>query len=193
MKVTGKKFIILILYTPTENNKSENNKFNVPVEGRTRFVKMAFLFDKELKKFFHKINDVEVELPEFFAWHYGPFSKELFNDLEFLRNRGYVEVQTGKGAPSSAELAEYMDWIEDVYDGIDEYEYTSELFYLSEEKGIPKAIELWNNLNQQQQELLISFKSKLVNAPLRAIIEYVYKKYKDHGYIDESVIKDKIL
>ena len=63
MKLTGKKLLLLLLYAP-----SEKEKFNDPISGRTRLMKMVFLFKEELCSDFMKDKIFEgVDLPEYFA------------------------------------------------------------------------------------------------------------------------------
>jgi hypothetical protein len=188
MKLSGKKFLLLILYTP-----SPKGEFNIPIVGRTRIMKMGFLFEKEIKSEFMKENPFEdIALPEFFAWKYGPFSVGLLNDLEFLINQNYINVELSPNVPLPAELEEYKYWHEDFSD-IEYEEYTEEIFSLIPDRGISKAIELWDALNDKHRNLLIKFKDVLGTARLDRILEYVYKKYKEDGYTDKSIIRERFL
>lgn len=192
MKLTGKKFILLLLYTPTNGDK-----FNIPIAGRTRLMKMAFLFKKELISDFEKDKTFEdLALPEFFAWKYGPFSGELLNDLEFLVNQNYIKSTSG-GTPidatiAEAEFGEYDYWVDDM----DEFrcrEYDEETFELTQEKGVSKAQEIWGILSENQKKIISEFKKVLNQASLNRILEYVYKKYQKDGYIDKSIIRERYL
>jgi len=191
--LTGKKFILLLLYSPT----TKGGKMNVAIAGRTRLMKMGFLFKEEVLSDFQKDKTFdEVILPEYFAWKYGPFSGGLLNDLEFLINQEYIKSQSGS-SPIPAELdeaefGEYDFWVEDM----DEFrvrEYNEEVFELTEEKGLPKAKEIWDVLSENQQKYLIEFKKVLNRASLNRILEYVYKKYKAEGYIDKSLVRERYL
>ncbi|MFI5253234.1 MAG: hypothetical protein ACHQQQ_12480 [Bacteroidota bacterium] len=188
MQLTGKKQLLLFLYAP-----EENNKFNCPIAGRTRLMKMSFLFSKEVLPDFEKDRTFEKVIPyEFHAWKYGPFSKSLLNDLEFLINQQYIIRGISNKSPLPAELAEFEYWIEDM----DEYlsrEYDEEVFELSNDKGIPKAREVWKELSSHQIKFIVDFKRIMNRVPLDKILEYVYKKYQKHGYIDNSVIREKYL
>jgi len=193
MKLTGKKFILLLLYSPT----TTGGKVNVPIAGRTRLMKMGFLFKAEVLSDFQKDTTFdEILLPEYFAWKYGPFSGELLNDLEFLINQEYIKSRSGS-SPIPAELdeaeyGEYDFWVEDM----DEFrvrEYNKEVFELTKEKGLPKAKEIWDVLSENQQKYLIEFKRVLNRASLNRILEYVYKKYKAEGYIDKSLVRERYL
>ena len=82
MKLTGKKFILLLLYSPITTGCN----VNVPIAGRTRLMKMGFLFKEEVLNDFQKDRTFdEVALPEYFAWKYGPFSGEFLNGIGVCR------------------------------------------------------------------------------------------------------------
>lgn len=59
-----------------------------PVEGITRFQKLVFLFDREI----HEEEDIYQFRPD----KYGPFSKRLYDDLDWLVEKGLVERDTTK-------------------------------------------------------------------------------------------------
>jgi uncharacterized protein YwgA len=188
MKLTGKKLLLLLLYSPTVDGK----KVNISITGRTRLMKMVFLFGEEILSDFVKDRTFdEILLPEYFAWKYGPFSTMLLNDLEFLINQQYINIGKSKNAPIPAELAEYEYWIEDL-DEFEEREYDEEVFELSN-RGLTKAQQLWTILSKNQRNLLSQFKTVLNGASLDRILEYVYKKYRSGGFIDKSLIRDKYL
>jgi len=193
MKLTGKKFILLLLYSPT----TTGGKVNVPIAGRTRLMKMGFLFKEEVLSDFQKDTTFdEIILPEYFAWKYGPFSGELLNDLEFLINQEYIKSRSGS-SPIPAELdeaefGEYDFWVEDL-NQFRVREYEEEVFELTSEKGLLKAKEIWDVLSENQYQYLIEFKKVLNRASLNRILEYVYKKYQKEGYIDKSLVRERYL
>jgi hypothetical protein len=186
-KLTGKKLIILLLYAPTDNDGE-----HAPIAGRTRLMKMGFLFEEEVWPEFRKDGAFdEATLPKFFAWKYGPFSAQFLDDLEFLINQQYITAKRGDIA-LPAELSEYEYWVEDV----DEFyarEYEEEVFELTKDKGLEKGLELWNQISKNQRKFLKEFKSALTRASLNRILEYVYKKYGKDGYTDKSLIRERYL
>ena len=192
MKLTGKKLILLFLYAPTTGDE-----VNVPIAGRTRLMKMGFLFKEEILSDFQKDKTFdEVDLPEYFAWKYGPFSGELLNDLEFLINQEHIKSRSGS-SPIPAELdeaefGEYDFWVEDL-NQFRVREYEEEVFELTNEKGLPTAKEIWDVLSENQLQYLIEFKRVLNQASLNKILEYVYKKYQKEGYIDKSLVRERYL
>ncbi len=185
MKLTGKRLLFLLLYAPAAESCP-----NAPIEGRTRLMKMVFLFEKELLAAFRKDTPAaEVDLPEFTAWKYGPFSHEILNDLEFLVNRGLVDRVSGTD-PSPEELEEFSYWLdegEDTFVG----EYVQETFTLSPTTGLHKGMQLWKELTSNQRQMLSEFKVRFTSASLDRILEYVYKTYVE--FTDQSVIKDRYL
>ncbi|NQS97987.1 MAG: hypothetical protein HQ591_06000 [candidate division Zixibacteria bacterium] len=188
MKLLGKKFLLILLFSPEEGEET-----NISIAGRTRLMKMGFLFDKEVKSIFNRDKTFEeIELPEYFAWHYGPFSVDLLKDLEFLINQGFINVEISGNLPLAAEVAEYEYWIEDMGE-FETREYDEEIFELTDEKGINKAKEIWAVLSENQKKLLIDFKRVLNNTRLDRILEYVYRKYSKDGYIDKSIIRERYL
>ena len=192
MKLSGKKFVLLLLYAPTSGDN-----VNVPIAGRTRLMKMGFLFKEEILRDFEKDETFEeIILPEYFAWKFGPFSGELLNDLEFLVNQNYIKTTSGKTpisvATAEAEFAEYDYWVDDM----DEFrtgEYNEETFELTEERGVAKAKDIWEVLTSNQKNIISQFKNTLNRASLDRILEYVYKKYQKKGYIDKSIIRERYL
>ena len=194
VKLTGKNLILLLLYSPTVGEAT-----NVPIAGRTRLMKMGFLFIKEVLGDFRQGAEVdESKLPEYFGWKYGPFSVQLVDDLEFLINQGYVRRSQEQATLSDITVSEeemrewqYDYWVEDA-DEFQSREYDEEAFELGP-RGVARAKEIWEALSDNQQRWLVEFKKVLNRAPLSRILEYVYKKYREDGYIDRSVIRDRYL
>jgi uncharacterized protein YwgA len=185
MKLAGKKVLMLLL-CPSDLQDT------VPaIPGRTRIMKMVFLFEKEVWPELKKDRSTdEYVLPVFFAWKYGPFSSEVLNDLEFLINRDYIDVQRGSSA-TNEELEEYEYWLDDLAE-VASTEYVEEVFSLSK-KGLEKARIIWAELTDNQREVVVEFRRIMISAPLGKILEYVYKKYQKEGYTDRSLIADRYL
>lgn len=56
------------------------------IRGKTRLQKLAFLARQELQE------EYEIAPHEFVPYDYGPFSKELMEDIETLEDDGLVEI-----------------------------------------------------------------------------------------------------
>lgn len=191
-KLSNKKdILLLLLYTP-----GETGQVNEPISGKTRLIKMIFLFKKEFLKSFSKNKEIsEEEFYNFFAWNYGPFSKEVYDDLMFFELRGFVRTEKNDGEllAESAEEAELYDSdLEEngSSESVTGYEYVEEKIFLTE-KGVEFAGNLYKNLEDEQKNILTTFKKKMAKAPLKAILRYVYENYPEQ--IEKSEIKEKVL
>lgn len=61
-----------------------------PIDGRTRLQKMVFVVQQELAE----SDDLrEDQLYEFFAYDYGPFSKELAEDIDRMIDDGLLDEE----------------------------------------------------------------------------------------------------
>ena len=192
-KVKAKDILLLLLYLP--GCSKENNE---PIKGRTRITKMMFLFEKELFKNFNNIS--EESLPSFFAYNYGPFSKDLLDDIRFFKNIGFIEEKiTNNEISDEAEVEEYINDVEEDIEyseniGLEEIGYPGDVEYSLSEKGIKYVVEklIDNQLfSKQQLDLLQKFKCKINSLSLNQLLTYVYKKYTD--MTTKSVIRDQIL
>ena len=187
---SGKHILLLLLYSP-----GKKNDINEPVVGRTRMIKMMFLFEKEISEEFFENTDVKlISFPEFYAWHYGPFSKDVYNDIEFFINNDFIKSESLKSKMDRAELEEYENWVED-YALEDDTTFSTirneERFKLTE-KGISFVKEkLLPRITNNQKEILAKFKERINKADLKAIMRYTYLNYSE--FTEESKIKDQVL
>lgn len=192
-KIKAKDILLLLLYLP-----GKNPEINEPIVGRTRITKMMFLFEKELLKNF---NNISLDsLPEFFAYNYGPFSKELLDDIRFFQAINFIKEDViSDGASSEEEVGEY---VYDIYEDLDlsneiaieDVGYPGETQFYLTDKGI-KFVEdkLLSNdqFTDDQLQILKMFKKKINTQSLNQILTYVYKKYEE--MTTNSYIRDKIL
>lgn len=184
-----KDVLLLLLYSP-----GKSNEYNEPIVGRTRLVKMLFLFKNEALQHFRRGTDVnESNFYEFFAWDFGPFSTQVYDDLTFFMLQGFIEstLTEEESLPESA--AEWDLWLErtGTKESVDAIEMFQEESFKLTEKGALFTRRLYEALSGTQQELLKTFKSKLSTAPLRAILKHVYTKYED--MTSHSKIKDDVI
>lgn len=191
-KLSGKDIFLLLLYVP-----GITGSLNEPIEGRTRITKAMYIFEKEIYKpfKFNEILDAD-KLPQFFAYHYGPFSKDVYTDIEFFKNIGFV-YETPVGDAPTAEVKELEWWqddagINEANEGVvQEADNTLYKFCLTEQGKLFANNELRKNISDNQYDILTSFKSKINSLPLDALLSYVYKKYPEDT--EKSLIKEKIL
>ena len=194
--LSGKELLVMLLYAP-----DASGALNVPIRGRTRLVKTVYLFRQELYKKF-KFDEViqQKDLPNFKAWDYGPFSRDVYQDLEFLLVTDFVVKQSTGEAPAFEEVVERSHVNNTVLSAYDRSgdavegavsEFEEEQFSLTD-KGRAYAEErVWSKLSSKQKEGLAAFKDRLTKAPLIAILKYVYENYPAEA--SKSKIKEKVL
>lgn len=185
-----KDVLLLLLYSP-----GIADSVNEPVIGRTRLVKMLFLFKKEVLSHFRSGTDVtDDNFYKFFSWNFGPFSRDVYDDLTFFILRGFIEPSPTTDEESLPEAAaEWEEWVKSsgAEAPVEEIqEYQEEAFKLTEE-GKKFAETLYICLSKEQKTLLKTFKSRMCRTPLRAILRYVYTTYPD--FTDKSQIKEQVL
>ena len=197
IKVDNRKdFLLLLLYS-----KGETDSFNESITGRTRMMKMMFLFKEEALEYFKKNTPVnEDNFYEFFAWSFGPFSLEVYDDITFFDLLGFLNIKDSKERKISESYSEWERWLDETsMDGVTRIEDMSlsqidtlyEEEFLLTQKGEDYAKKLYDTISSNQKELLMNFKFKLVSAPLRGILRYVYQRYPK--MTDRSIIKNNIL
>lgn len=170
-----KDILLLLLYSP-----GCNGEVNEPVIGRTRLVKMIFLLWRELRPFFKKnIELTDDDFYKFYAWNYGPFSKEVYDDIMFFELRGFIvsSFNDSEVLPEAAE--EWKDWnnlAEVGHQTDDVLEYEERSFEISSTK-VCFVANLYEHLSHDQKRILRMFKCKFSRTPLRAILRYVYTQY----------------
>ncbi len=183
--------IHLLVYAPAAHNDAPE-----PIIGRTRLMKMVFLFEKELAKYFedkaHAINF------NFEAYNYGPFSKKVYQALNFLESREIIEIypvplyKTNRYEMGIDRIL--MSEEENLLNFQDNETYESEGYKITEkgEKIItsPEKWFSWKNLTEEKKKALINFKTTLINTPLTDILRYVYAKYPN--YAGNSVFYEKL-
>ena len=186
-----KDILLLLLYSPGHGDTP-----NEPIVGRTRLVKMLFLFKQELLPILKQEGGIEIgedNFYEFFAWDFGPFSTQVYDDINFFLLRAFVtsNASTGEALPESA--AEWHEWLSAVDEDPDSdkaTEYQEEEFVLTD-RGAEFASDLYEELSSNQKEALRMFKKKLSKAALRGLLRYVYKQYPK--YTTASKIKADVL
>ena len=185
--------LMLFLYTP-----GAMDEVNEPIIGRTRLMKMSFLFEKELKNSFFRNEDGCIF--EFVAYLFGPYSSEEMRDLTFLMDANFVLEEDTAIPISSAEDIEGDKFRNDeslgeLWDEMEAEPVEKELYekkYLLSEKGIRYIEErVWGRLEPYQESLMRKFKTQITKIPLDELLRYVYQKYPE--YTENSTIKEKYL
>lgn len=188
---TTKDLIMLLLYAP-----GPSGDCNEPIPGQTRLMKMIFLFEKELKKEFNKAGSFDdTVFPQFQAYDYGPYAPQVYADLEWLVNMGFVEpFEAGSGEISVEEQREFDYWTATGSEDDDlDIRQVGKSFKLTAMgmKFVTKMLSDKWSITPDQIEVLKEFKSRCVEASLRALLHYVYSRYPE--MTEKSKIKHDII
>jgi len=189
-KINNRKdVLLLLLYSPGRGDRP-----NEPIVGRTRLVKMLFLFKEEAFPHFRSHVDIPPDkFYQFFAWNFGPFSRDVYDDLTFFVLRDFIKTSEVEEEALPESAAEWQAWLDCAPDAADEdliSEFEEVSFALTE-KGVAFAAELYENLSAAQRRLLKEFKKRTCEVGLRALLKYVYENYEQ--MTDKSQIKEEIL
>lgn len=182
LNLRSKDVLLLLLYAPTDKPQAQN------IIGRTRLIKLMFLFQKEIFVKF-KNDDTSLSEAKFEAWNFGPWSKDVYDDVEFLKNIGFISVTESGQEATYDEAAENDLWQSQLSDDQVE-EFVQQEFSL-EELGKEFTKTKWDQLSDNQKSVMIAFKEKFNTVALYALLQYVYTRYP--GSTAKSIIKDKVL
>lgn len=127
------------------------------IQGRTRLQKLVFLIQKEFK---------DNRLPgkyNYIPYDYGPFAKKLYEDLDYLKDRGFIK--------------ESKKTIED-----DKVKYN----YTLTPEGRAHLEQQPDQKIDRVLQLAETIKSDFNDLSLPELLDYVYTKYPD--YAENSVL-----
>jgi uncharacterized protein YwgA len=151
--------LLLLLLAMSEKSKQR-------VAGITRIEKLMFLLQKETV-FSGKVH----EKFDFKPWKFGPFSKEIYEDLDLLVSAELVEVE-------ERELANYVEYTEQ--DELIESEpgepVVEKVFSLTD-RGKNVAQKLRSLISEKDWEEIVGLKRRFESIPLTRLIQYVYHRY----------------
>lgn len=137
------------------------------VAGITRLEKMMFLLQKETGfsgKLQNKFN--------FEPWKFGPFSKEIYADLDLLASLGLVDAEE-RTLPSyveHTEREEYSRLIED------DEEIVEKTFALTD-RGCKVSEKLRAFVSDKDWQEIEGLTKRFEKVPLTRLIQYVYHRY----------------
>jgi len=144
------------------------------VEGTTKLQKLFFLLEQE-SAFNEVYDDVEIE---FEPYKYGPFSEQIYDELEMLILWDVIEE-------------EEMDTdVDSIRDESDKSSHANKRFTLTE-KGEKVASEVNRSLDDDIEEEFEEIVDEYLDMSVDDLLEYVYKQYPD--YTTKSEIKDEVL
>jgi hypothetical protein len=169
--------LLLLLFAPGKSGQDAE-----PVRGRTRLVKLLYLLKRTLEeKGSRPLVDTD-KFYQFYPYRFGPFTREVFDDLEFFRNLGIIRVAPDQSESADlVELAEANEsnWEPPITDEpeavkVDTY---NEVEVALTDKGREIARGLWDSLAQEHKNALVSIKREYGAVPLTQLLRYVYRKY----------------
>jgi len=186
---TSKDLLMLLLYAGGQTGQECE-----PIRGRTRLMKMIFLFEKEVLRKFNANKVIAADaLPDFTPYDFGPFSAQVFSDLEFLVELGFVSPKPIGGTELPVEESmEYSYWRAGVASEVDETAPGNEEEFVLTPLG-REFVEAGQagTLGTDQWQVLSDFKARCTGTSLRGLLRYVYTKYPEQT--TESKIRDEIL
>ncbi len=186
-KLTGADALLLLLYLDNQS----------PIDGAIRMIKMMFLFEKEIAPAIKKKGLDTEKLPDFFAYNYGPFSKDVYEQLDLFSSIKFIRIDNLKAKDEFIEVDDWQDqpFINEIYETDTDADFDGDgkyYRYSLEELGANYVKEhISENIPDESIRLLTDFKRKIVSLSPKAILKYVYTNYPD--YTKKSVIKDEVL
>lgn len=172
---------------------------NKPIVGAIRMMKMMFLFEKEIMPLLKKKSIDVTSVPPFIAYDFGPFSKDIYEQLELFTNLNFIKTTPVDAIENSDEFDDWEDvYGEDIFDRTfkDGYrrlniDYRSLQYSITPRGDRFVSLKLLPNIADEIKELLVSFKRKICNLSTSQLLYYVYSRYEK--YTTKSKIKDKVL
>lgn len=185
-KLNGADYLLLFLYL---SNRA-------PIKGAVRLTKMMFLFEKEIVDILKQKGLNSDKLPEFIPYNFGPFSKDLYEQIELFRGLKFIKVSD---INTKEEMSEVDDWEEGAFE---EEIFESEKTVLFEDGKYMKyeisdlgsrfvEEKLLSSITDEQRSILEQFKNKINSLSPKRILKYVYTKYPD--FAQNSLIRDEVL
>jgi uncharacterized phage-associated protein len=153
--------ILLLLLSVLSSGRAKQK-----VAGITRLEKMMFLLQKETK-FSGKLQNKF----RFEPWKFGPFSKEVYEDLDLLASLDLVDMEEQE-LPSYAEFTE-----EDTLVEADAYEPVVQKIFSLTDRGSRVAEKLKESISKNDWDEVELLRNRFENVPLTRLIQYVYQKY----------------
>lgn len=170
-----------------------------PIVGAIRLMKMMFLFDKEIAPVITKKGAQMDVRPDFIAYDFGPFSKDIYEQIEFFETLKFIKTSQVSTSDSTEELDDWETlYGEDVFDVElkDGYrklhiDYKSVRYSLAERGEKYVAQKIIPELSAEIINLLQEFKRKINSITTQQLLYYVYSRYEN--YTTASKIKDRVL
>jgi len=169
-KLNRKDIILLLLYAPGISGEKKQ-----AIKGTTRFTKLLFILkalyniDKEVKNYY-----------SFEPYKLGPFTEELYNDLDVLKTMRLIEVRT-EDLVEESETFETQEILGDLLSYADSDAISSECYrqfeYKLTDQGERIANEIYSSVSPSLKQAIEDVKRKFASLPLIELLRYIYRRF----------------
>lgn len=168
--------ILLLLAAPTKHAELQFR-----CNGITRLEKLLFLVEQETT-----LKDEIDETFPFEAYHYGPYSKQVYDAVDMLESLQLLDERRVQ-ATSALDLGEELEILDEFDRNEDEY-IERQLFLTRDGRDVAGVLS--RQLSPKGKEALTEVKDRYGGMSLRSLLRYVYSSYPD--YTTKSRIRDRI-
>ena len=165
--------ILLLMVAPSRWPQAENR-----INGITRLEKLLFLIEKEHGE------HIGLEEPfQFESYHYGPYSRAVYEAVELLEEANLLE-EYRQLTDSNLDRAEELLYS----DTATELSYERQFALTSDGETVASYLA---SIHSQVYERISKLKDQYGGLTLQNLIYHVYTQYPD--YTEKSVIRDQVL
>ena len=156
---------------------------------------MMFLFNEQIDPALKKKGLDSEMLPDFMPYNYGPFSKDLYEQVDFFTGIGFMQIRDLNEAEEMSGVDNIVEkeFVDECYEDEDEMksESTYREYSITDTGSGFVEQELSEKISPQQLELLKQYKKKITEMTLKQLLHYVYTRYPE--YAEKSLIKNGVL
>lgn len=165
--------VLLLLNAPTRWPEADGR-----INGITRLEKLLFLMDREIG------STIRLQQPfEFEAYHYGPYSREVYEAVELLEEAGLLEEERSL-TDSDLDRAEELSYS----DMATEISYERRFRLTDQGRLVASYL---GNAHESISDEISALKDRYSGLSLQNLIYHVYTEYPD--YTTKSVIREKVM
>lgn len=182
---SGMDVLMTLLYAPGATGKPGEE-----IRGITRLEKLLFVLEKETP-----FGEYLKEEYNFEPYHYGPYSVEVFDQIEALEDAGLVETSTVETKHSVETYDAFqieLDVVTDESSLESVKQETKKLtIYRLTDKGMKVGKAIFDSLSEEEKHKLHEIKSRFNSMSLQRLLRYIYTKYPEET--EKSVIKEEVM
>lgn len=168
----GPDMVLLLLAAPTQVDQADGR-----INGITRLEKLLFLADQEEEA------QAGVQDPfKFEAYHYGPYSKAVYEAVELLEQAGLLKEERALGGEPFDEMEELET------DVTDESPVERRFILTAEGQAVANLLA---SRHGDTSKALGRIKDRYAKMPLRQLIRYVYTRYP--AFAEKSRIRSQVI